>query len=229
MAYGVRPKMISLLLAEMIIVCTLATTPSVYQSLYWQTGVLTYVVPVVFATAFAGLLCTVAAADHEPHLAVILFGGFLAFIAAGFSESFAFLEVTSLSLAFLLSLTADQNNLLGKKNRTFLFAGLVGAISGAAAVFVAPGTNSRIAEELSAGVATSPVRTWFGVLKLSIHFGLDSIANACGSTRFVVAAASQPAFLPILLPPNTESIRGCPPALRRSRNGLYSEPSSDLP
>src|SRR5262245_19974367 len=195
-----RPKTVSLLLAEMILVCTLAATPSVYQSLYWQTGVLTYVAPVVFASAFLGLLCIVVVADRKPSLAVMLLGGFLTFIASGFSESFAFLEGAALSLVVFLSYASDQNSLLGKKNRMFLFVSLVGAILGAAVVLAAPGNNSRIAEELTGGMATSPARTWFGVLKLSTHFALDSIANACGPKRFVAATATLPALLALIMP-----------------------------
>jgi Family of unknown function (DUF6056) len=214
MADCARPKMVSLLLAEMILVCTLATTPSVYQSLYWQTGVLTYVAPIVFATAFLGLLCAVEVSDRKPSLALMLLGSFLTFIAAGFSESFAFLEGAALSLAVFLSFAADQNSLLGKKNRMFLFAGLVGAILGAALVLVAPGNNSRIAEELTGGIATSPARTWFGVLKLSSQFAVDSIANACSPKRFVAAMATLPALLALMVPAEHKMNPAMPPSVK---------------
>jgi hypothetical protein len=199
-----RLKMVSLLLAEMIIVSTLATTPSVYQSLYWQTGVLTYVIPVMFATTFTGLLCRVAAADQKPGLALFVFGGFLTFIAAGFSESFAFLECAALSLALFLSFAADQNSLFGTKTRMFLFVGLVGAMLGGALVLVAPGNNSRIAEELSSGLTTSQARTWIALVRLSVHFGLDSIAIACNPRRFVIAMAFLPAVVAFTVPAEHE-------------------------
>jgi Family of unknown function (DUF6056) len=204
--------LVSLLLAEMTLVCTLATTPSVYQSLYWQTGVLTYVVPIVFATAFMGLLCSVAASDQKPTLTFFVIGGLLTFIAAGFSESFAFLEVVALSLAFFLSFADDRNSIWGMKNRMFLFVGLAGAILGAAVVLGAPGNNFRIAEELSGGLGTSPAHTWFSLFKLSIQFGLDSIVNACNPKRFVMAMACMPSVLAFTVPaehkmnPTTTSI-----------------------
>jgi hypothetical protein len=203
-AYRGRLTMVSLLLAEMIIVSTLATTPSVYQSLYWQTGVLTYVIPIVFATAFTGLLCRIAAADQKPGLALIVLGGFLTFVAAGFSESFAVLEGAALSLALFLSFAADQESLLGTKGRLILFVGLVGAMLGGALVLVAPGNNSRIAEELSGGLTTSPAGTWIALLKLSIHFGLDSIAIACTPRGFVIAIACLPAVLAFTVPAGHE-------------------------
>ena len=39
-----------------MVTATLATTPQLWQSLYWQTGAITYLLPVVLGTAYLGAL-----------------------------------------------------------------------------------------------------------------------------------------------------------------------------
>ena len=192
---------ISVLLAELIVVSTLATIPSIYQSFYWQTGVITYIFPLIFGTAYVALLGRIARASRPPGLGLLLIGGCLTFIAAGFSETFAALQGAALGLALLLSLRTTPGTVLGRHSLAFVFVGLVGATSGAALVLFAPGNAPRIAEEVATGLATSPPdHAWITVVKHSAHFALDSIGMACRSLQFIVPAVCLPAALAFSAP-----------------------------
>ena len=46
----------ALLLTMVLVTATLATTPQLWQSLYWQTGAVTYLLPIVLATAYVGVV-----------------------------------------------------------------------------------------------------------------------------------------------------------------------------
>ena len=205
-SFGSLRILASALLAEIIVLGTLATSASVFQSLYWQTGVLTYVLPLLFATTYAGLLSKITLADESPGRGLMVFGGCLTFIAAGFSESFAALQSMGLLLALILSLPAGQANLFGRNARAFLFIGLVGAGLGAGLVLLAPGNNTRMAEAIAVGVTSPPSRTWIALVKASMLFGLDAVKIACKPWRFVGTAACVPAILAFTMPGENEKL-----------------------
>jgi hypothetical protein len=205
-SFGALRILASALLAEIIIFGTLATSASVFQSLYWQTGVLTYVLPLLFATTYAGLLTKITLANESPGLGLMVFGGCLTFIAAGFSESFAALQGLVLLLAFILSLHAGDDNLFGRNTRAFLFIGLVGAGLGAGLVLLAPGNNTRMAEAIAVGVTSPPSRTWIALVKTSILFCLDALKIACKPWRFVGTGAFVPAILAFTMPGKDERL-----------------------
>jgi len=192
---------LSVLLAEIIVVSTLATIPSIYQSFYWQTGVITYIFPLIFGTAYVALLGRMARASRPPGPGLLFIGGCLTFIAAGFSETFAALQGAALGLALLLSLRTKPGTLLGRHSLAFIFVGLIGATAGAALVLFAPGNAPRIAEEVATGLATSPPdHAWITVVKHSAHFALDSIVMACRSLQFIIPALFLPAALAFTAP-----------------------------
>jgi hypothetical protein len=205
-SFGALRILSSALLAEIIIFGALATSASIFQSLYWQTGVLTYVLPLLFATTYAGLLSKITFADESPGLGLMVLGGCLTFIAAGFSESFAASQCLGLLLAFILSLAAGQDNLFGRNTRTFLFIGLVGAALGAGLVLVAPGNDARMAEAIAVGLTSPPSRTWIALVKSSMLFGLDALKIACQPWRFVGTAACVPAILAFTIPGEDEKL-----------------------
>ena len=205
-SFGALRILSSALLAEIIIFGALATSASIFQSLYWQTGVLTYVLPLLFATTYAGLLSKITFADESPGLGLMVLGGCLTFIAAGFSESFAASQCLGLLLAFILSVAAGRDNLFGRNTRTFLFIGLVGAGLGAGLVLVAPGNDARMAEAIAVGVTSPPSRTWIALVKTSMLFGLDALKIACQPWRFVGTAACVPAILAFTIPGKEEKL-----------------------
>lgn len=204
-SFRIGRTVLSLLLAETIIVGTLATTASLYQSLYWQTGVITYVMPLVFGTTYFGLLGRIAMTGQTPGRGLALLGGTLTFVAAGFSESFAVLQLVGLILALFLSVALRPQGLLSKECQVFLLIGLIGAILGAALLVIAPGNDARMAEASAVGLLSPPSRSWFIWVKTSARFGLDSMMIACRPWRFVAMAACFPAVLAFTLTGKSES------------------------
>jgi len=100
--------------------------------------VLTYLAPLVLATALVGWIA------HMSHAGVgrwPVAGGVsfvLAFLAGGTSETFAAAQVTALVLAWVIALMAGGRNL-----RAMLLIGLCGALLALAIVAVSPGNNVR--------------------------------------------------------------------------------------
>jgi Family of unknown function (DUF6056) len=131
----------AIVLAELIVFVTLASTPDVGQSLFWQTGMLTYLLPLVLLACLAGLIVErvrLGCAGPRWQLGV----GGLAFIAAGTSETYVAAQVAGLVLAGCLGGFA----LSGRRRQTFLAlvaAGLVGSVLGFAIVALAPGNLVR--------------------------------------------------------------------------------------
>jgi hypothetical protein len=131
----------ALLLAELIVFVTLASTPDVGQSLFWQTGMLTYLLPLILLACLAGLILQrVRVGCAGPHW--IVGAGGLAFVAAGTSETYVAAQVAGLVLAGALG----WFGLAGRSRQTFLAlvaAGLVGSLLGFAIVALAPGNAVR--------------------------------------------------------------------------------------
>jgi hypothetical protein len=89
-----NPLSAALLLAALILFTTLAGTPNITQSLYWQVGMCTKIAPLVLGTLNAGLLLhLIRRARSRPipwYFPVLLAA--LAFLCGGFSETYALLQ-----------------------------------------------------------------------------------------------------------------------------------------
>jgi hypothetical protein len=168
-----QPAVASLLLAELIIVSTLATTPAVYQSLYWATGAVTYVLPLLLLSLYIGLLCRSAGPGQGHRFGTFFFAAGLPFVAAGFSETYTALQVGGLSLAVLAS-AASKNTSRGKRLLPILIAGWCGTILGALILISAPGNQARIAVEITES-PTPPPGDWISLIRLAVRFALKSI------------------------------------------------------
>jgi uncharacterized membrane protein YeaQ/YmgE (transglycosylase-associated protein family) len=110
------------------------------QVLYWQTGLLTYLSPLVLATLYVGWLARCArrgttATGWISRLAVCFV---LAFLAGGTSETFAAAQATALALALVIACLAGAGPV-----RPMLLIGLLGATLAAAIVAIAPGNEVR--------------------------------------------------------------------------------------
>jgi hypothetical protein len=124
---------------------TLRGAPNVYQSLYWQTGMTTYVLPVALAIAYAGWMWPYAAGGAEnakPGWGVGFVSFVVAFVLGGFSETYVALQTTALGMGLFLSLA-----LVHKENRakaaTLIGVALIGSILAGLAQALAPGTQVR--------------------------------------------------------------------------------------
>ncbi len=87
----------TLLLAEALIFFTLYMAPSLSQILYWRSGMLPYLAPLVANTFLVGVIIQQAHSIRLPPFGLVL-TGFLALLAGGFSEAATALQLGYLSL-----------------------------------------------------------------------------------------------------------------------------------
>ena len=124
---------------------TLSGAPNVYQSLYWQTGMTTYILPMALAIGYVGWMWPRAAgvADNtKPGFGLGLVGFATAFLVGGFSETYVALQTTALGLGLFLSLAfVDKEN--RARAATLVGCGLVGSILAGLVLALAPGTQIR--------------------------------------------------------------------------------------
>jgi hypothetical protein len=129
------------ILAALLIYATLQTTADLQQVVYWQTGIVTYLLPLVFATLYAAWLARLASGRTAgiawPGALALSFG--IAFMAGGTSETFAAVQVTALSLASALALIVTRRSPVS----VALLAGLAGALVALVVIAVAPGNEVR--------------------------------------------------------------------------------------
>lgn len=142
-----RPLLTSLLLAELIAFATLNDTPSVFESVYWQTGMLTYLLPLVLLTFYVGWVKRLAerGGGHRPTPAALVSSAALAFFAAGFNETYAAFQTAALLTACAACLSAGGRAALRKTVLPLACAGLAGSLVAAAVVLLAPGNEVRLA------------------------------------------------------------------------------------
>ena len=130
---------------------TLHGAPSVYQSLYWQTGMTTYVLPMVLAIAYVGWMWPYATSGAETTkpgfrmkpgfgFGFVSFG--VAFLLGGFSETYVALQTTALGMGLLLSLAFIEKEDRAKA-ATLIGFGLMGSILAGLVLALAPGTQVR--------------------------------------------------------------------------------------
>ncbi|MCA1594572.1 MAG: DUF6056 family protein, partial [Acidobacteria bacterium] len=130
--------------ATLILFATLSETPSVFESLYWQTGMLTYLVPLVVLTFYIGFLkkCCDSPARGRRRDALCLASSFLiTFVAGGFSETYVVLQSCLLSVA--LACAVGLPWLKRTKLWPLLVAGLLGSVAALAMVAASPGNKVR--------------------------------------------------------------------------------------
>ncbi len=139
-----RSIILAFALSGLVIFATLEGSPNVYQSLYWQTGVLTYTLPLILLTAYLGwlLLYTDGLPDKSRHSWAIPASGAAPFVFGGFSETYVSVQ-TALLIALIILSTIM---LKGKKRRqvnAFLGAGIVGSLLAMLVIVIAPGNLIR--------------------------------------------------------------------------------------
>lgn len=150
----------ALLLAELILFVTLDdNTGGVHEALYWQTGSLTYVPPLVILTLVAGGLARlyargsgrVGARGLLPYAAA-------AFCAGGFSETFVSMQTAALSAALAVcAWRGRRGDEAARPVARALRAALLGSVLALAVVAAAPGNAARRASLASPGASQKAV------------------------------------------------------------------------
>lgn len=134
------------LVALTVVGMTVQSTPDPIQSLYWQTGSLTYTVPLILLTWYAGLLIQwyrQRTAEQYPRR-IATASAALAFVAGGFNETSLVVETVTVLLA--LGLWVRRRAILRQSMRFQwppLVAGCLGSLCALAFVMAAPGNAAR--------------------------------------------------------------------------------------
>jgi hypothetical protein len=125
----------SLVIGVLLVYATLEMTADMAQNVYWQTGLLTYLSPLIFTSLFVGWVARGGISGWPVQLGVC-FG--LSLLAGGTSETFAAVQVAALAIACLVAWWAGSRRAL-----LMLLAGMLGALLALAIVAVAPGNEVR--------------------------------------------------------------------------------------
>jgi hypothetical protein len=131
-----------------LLVLTLAFrgAPNIYQSLYWQTGMLTYCVPLIIGTLYLawlrGGIGKTAGGARVGWASALLSAG-VAFVAGGFSETFVSLQTGALAIGLLGAVAVLRGPRRAGAAR-LLAAGLAGSLVAMIVVVVAPGNDVRL-------------------------------------------------------------------------------------
>jgi len=132
--------------ASVVIVTTLAVTPTIGQSFYWVIVAPSYVIPfAVFPLLLMWSVCPTGQGNSWTSSRIwLLVSTGIAFVLAGFSETFSLLQVTLLS-ATVVGFIFWSGRAEGLKRKSVLrleFA-LAGAVLGLVALVLAPGNEVR--------------------------------------------------------------------------------------
>lgn len=138
------PSWLEILLgSEFLIFMTLYQAPDLPQDLYWRTGMLAYLFPLVLTTFVAALVLNFILRERVSPYALLLVA-FLAFLAGGFSESAVALNGGLWALAFLSSWIIRRIKIDWASNAIwYCGSALVGTLIAVLIIFIAPGNAVR--------------------------------------------------------------------------------------
>jgi Family of unknown function (DUF6056) len=162
-------RLASVTLALGIVFITLHITPSPFLSLYWMTASLIYIPPLVLGTAFVALV----ASRREPRWTRILAVGFVAFVAGGFNETYAGLQLIIIGSALLATQVAVWPGL--RRSRGLLISGCLGTLASLIALGIAPGNAVRF--RLTTGLLITPRPSFAQLPGVTIHFATQFFNN----------------------------------------------------
>jgi hypothetical protein len=133
------------LLALAVLLATLDGAPDLYQSLYWQTGLVTYVLPLLFLTGYAAWFLHSVYGKPRQSLGwgAWVLGAGIPLVAGGFSETYVSMQVAA--LAFFLTLVAVFASGDARwSGMLVLGCSLAGALLALVLVVTAPGNTVRM-------------------------------------------------------------------------------------
>jgi hypothetical protein len=142
--FGLRPTA-ALLLAELILFVTLDDNKGgVHEALYWQTGSLTYALPLILLTLLAGGVArlSVRGAGRVGGWHLVCFG-VAAFYAGGFSETYVVMQTVALCVALAVCVWRRRREEAARAVARALGAALLGSLLALAVVSAAPGNRVR--------------------------------------------------------------------------------------
>ena len=150
-------------LAEVFALATLQTAPDLAQSLYWQTGLLTYLLPLVLACFLIGWIRK----GLQTRWALLI-SGLVTFIAGGLSETYLIPQNVAITLGLVVAVVF-------KTRRAHLAAALAGGVLALLAIILAPATAGRVGgtpADLWLALSASIATCWVQAVRLVRFFPL---------------------------------------------------------
>ena len=190
------PQLTSMVLSAAGVVACLQGAPNLEQALYWQTGMLTYLLPLVLLTFAAGWLVRRVRDAGAPSRRDLAAHGALLFATAGLSETSLAVQLSLLPLGVLFALLMPR----GRRHAVLvlLVTGWIATII-AAAIFVAAPGNYRHEVSLTGsvhdasqlGVALQASVDFVGLFARAVEFRARTavLVVLCLSAWFGVHAA----------------------------------------
>ena len=219
---GLSARLSALVLAEAVALATLQTAPDLPQSLYWQTGMLTYLLPLVLATCLGGWIVRAVARWWA-----VLLSGAITFVAGGLSETYLIPQNVGLTLALGAWLAFGRRAAHWRTTILHLAAALTGGVLALAVILVAPSTASRVGGSpadlwlaSAAAIATAAVQVarllryfpFTVLLCLALPAVLGSGALRIERRWFLLVSAIVAITLPFCYFPSFYAQNGNPPA-----------------
>ncbi len=183
----IRSILAALVLAESIVVATLVLMSVTFQSLYWASGMLNYLPPLMLVPLYAGLVSKgIRASKSGCRAAWFALSFVTAFFGAGFSETAFTLQLALLSLT-IIAIATNFVRLPKRATLSFLFGGLVASALATAVRLSAPGNHARLAME-NLGSEGKPARSLLALVTCTLRFGLESLHRSIFTSRSTTAA-----------------------------------------
>ena len=184
-----HPRWLAILAAGLALLVLLSSIPNLFQSFFWQDGMVNYSLPLIGLTYCIGIILR-AWLEHTHTLSTCIVLFVLAFLCGGFTESFTAMEVALFTLALLISLIlGDRPSRL--RLSPILSAALLGGLAAMLVVVIAPGNLVRI--QAVGGQASHP-----GLFRI-ITFSIRNMTHIFGKyflkTPFWALASIIPPFL----------------------------------
>jgi hypothetical protein len=216
----------AVLLAELAALATLQTAPDLPQSLYWQTGMLTYVLPLVLATFLLGWLRR-AIEQRQIHYWSLALCGLLTFVAGGLSETYLIPQNVALTLALMMCTVLAARGQAQRQVLPYLAAALAGGVAALLVIVVAPATASRVGgspADLWLASAAAIATAAYQVVRLVRYFPLTILlclllpallsggAFVVSRRTFLLVTAGVALTLPFCYFPSFYAQNGNPPA-----------------
>lgn len=228
--------------AEALVALALVLNGGRGQTLYWVNGMVPYLLPLLLFTILAGLVCRVCKGSgrRAESAVVVLFGFFVSFVAAGFSETYLVLQLC-LGVIALLGFSMRGGLEKWKAGMLAVSVDILGTLTAAAISFSAPGNQTRfnvspghehgvpfyLLETLKADALLSVLVVVPLILAMGIAAGVPALlatdeVRAKGSGPgvaihvsrkwFFYAGLSTPAVIYVVLFPSVSSYASLPPA-----------------
>jgi hypothetical protein len=138
-----KPLFVSIFLALLLIATVLNTIPSIFESFYWQTGMLVYLLPLIIGTVYIGLIgYSIRKNSKSMLIPLSILSLIFTFIACGCSQTYGALQTGTLFLVMLIGLLQPTGD-FKRRAMPLIVAGFIGSLLALIIIIIAPGNAAR--------------------------------------------------------------------------------------